>query len=77
MKSTAKIMLLAAGTAILSSAATAMAIGSFGRADNHSSLSSTESAEGRFYTVASTVTPATDFTTAAENTINGVVSIKS
>lgn len=32
---------------------------------------------GQFYTVGSVTTPATDFTSAAESTVNGVVSIKS
>ncbi|MCM1163345.1 MAG: Do family serine endopeptidase [Muribaculaceae bacterium] len=77
MKTTAKIIALAAGTAIFSSALTAVAVSSLTGSAFTPSASTQASNNGQFYTVSSAVTPATDFTKAAESTINGVVSIKS
>lgn len=75
----AKITLLACGVAVASSAATALALNS-SQSINHNPQSLTEAESfGRntgLYTVSNSVTPPTDFTHAAESTINGVVSIK-
>lgn len=72
-------MLLAAATAIVSSAATAVAIGVASRSSSPMAelVPDDTPRQGRLYTVGTSVTPATDFTQAAESTINGVVSIKS
>lgn len=75
-----KIALMACGVAIASSAITVVAVD---KLENEYSISSSSSysseapSGGSFYTVAHGVTPPTDFTHAAESTINGVVSIKS
>ena len=75
-----KIALLACGVAIASSALTVVAVDAIDA--NRESLVLTEilpprNSGGALYTVSNTVTPPTDFTHAAESTINGVVSIKS
>lgn len=75
-----KIALMACGVAMVSSAMTVVAVNTF--SDKHDSsavlaTSGTLDSGGRLYTVAHGVTPPTDFTHAAESTINGVVSIKS
>lgn len=82
MKVYTKTALLAFGVAVCSSAMT-LALDRFSSA-SESSISSDNSiaqAEGAkrsgFLTVSNSVTPPTDFTHAAESTINGVVSIKS
>ncbi|MCM1521051.1 MAG: Do family serine endopeptidase [Muribaculaceae bacterium] len=77
MKTTAKIIALAAGTAILSSTVTALAVSSLTATGAESRTAEQMADAGRLYTVANSVTPHTDFTKAAESTINGVVSIKS
>jgi len=76
-----KISLLACGVAVLSSAATAVALNVVEKHNNTPSATETSNSagfgKGAFYTVASNgQTPPTDFTHAAESTINGVVSIK-
>lgn len=80
MNVTGKIALLACGVAVASSAITAVAIDSL-RHDNDSLVEATSPAagfgKGRLYTASHSATPPTDFTHAAESTINGVVSIKS
>lgn len=83
MKTYGKIALLACGVAILSSAVTVMAM----RANNDASIgtqmcdtviaSNSLAQSGALYTASQRPTPDTDFTHAAESTINGVVSIKS
>ena len=84
MKFPSKIILLAAGTAVLSSAVTAgvMKEALTSRGDDFSSAATEADynggAGGRLYTVGmSPAAAATDFTQAAESSINGVVSIKS
>ena len=81
MKLTGKITLLALGAAIAGSAVTTFAINAITERNQFASSSDAETtvpATGRLYTVASgATTPPTDFTHAAESTINGVVSIKS
>ena len=77
MKTPVKQILLAASTAIICSAATAVAVTSATAPDRSAFPAAGEPEGGAFYTVANSVTPATDFTKAAESTINGVVSIKS
>lgn len=78
MKLSAKILLLSAGIAVASSALTAVAIGNIYNHENTETHFYADNGEyGRLYTVAQSVTPATDFTQAAESTVNGVVSIKS
>lgn len=83
MKIYAKLALMAGGVAVLSSALTAVALDRLRGAGNTDKASLTAmsedgSASGRgFLTVSNSVTPPTDFTHAAESTINGVVSIKS
>lgn len=84
MKLTGKIIMLAAGTAVLSSAVTAVAmrnalfnddaerVGSFTEVFDRGKASA-----GSFTKVAQLPANHSDFTTAAESTINGVVSIKS
>lgn len=83
MKFPSKIILLAAGTAVLSSALTAGVMKeALTSRDDFSSLA-TEAGDdangsGKLYTVGmSPAAVATDFTQAAESSINGVVSIKS
>ena len=80
MNVTGKIALLACGVAVASSALTAVAIDSL-RHDNDSIVEASASSplfgKGRLYTASHSATPPTDFTHAAESTINGVVSIKS
>lgn len=82
MKTYGKITLLACGVAVLSSAVTALAInaihdGSMSENSIVNYVSEAKDAKGALYTVAHNVTPPTDFTRAAESTVNGVVSIKS
>ncbi len=80
MNTYAKITLLACGVAVASSAATALAVNSsLGTVEGGIVASEQESMRpaGGLYTVSHAVTPPTDFTHAAESTINGVVSIKS
>lgn len=75
-----KIGLMACGVAIVSSAATAFAISKINGNDNGPvfSADSRGGQTGRLFTVSELAsTPPTDFTHAAESTINGVVSIKS
>ena len=79
----AKTAMLACGVAVASSAITMVAVNNIGNTDNVAQSITTLFNEdgtthgGAFYTVANSVTPPTDFTHAAESTINGVVSIKS
>ncbi len=74
-----KIALMACGVAVASSALTVVAVNHFD--DSKMSAVTVQSPVnndgGAFYAVAHNVTPPTDFTHAAESTINGVVSIKS
>lgn len=83
MKIYGKIALLACGVAIMSSAVTVMAMRNSDGASADSLINDTviasasNQAEGSFYTASQRPTPETDFTHAAESTINGVVSIKS
>lgn len=80
MNSLAKTLLLSAGVAIASSALTFEAIGALRDVDNNETsqyFPEETFTGGAFYTASHTVTPATDFTSAAESTVNGVVSIKS
>ncbi|MCM1020880.1 MAG: Do family serine endopeptidase [Muribaculum sp.] len=76
-----KVTLLAFCSAIAGSMATVVAVNTIG--NNEISLSSplsttaTGASDGSLFTVSNAVTPPTDFTHAAESTINGVVSIKS
>lgn len=82
MKLFSKIALMACGVAIASSALTIVAVNSFDSSSNNFNLTMTPDStmpnQGGLYTVsANSVTPPTDFTHAAESTINGVVSIKS
>lgn len=75
-----KIGFLACGVAIVSSAATAFAIGKINDSDkgNLSAVETGDMRAGGLYKVSNLAsTPPTDFTHAAESTINGVVSIKS
>lgn len=66
------------GVAVISSVVTVTALASAGK---HNVVQTggdqCERGAGKLYTVSSVVTPPTDFTHASENTINGVVSIKS
>ena len=80
MKITGKITLLALGAAIVGSVATTFAINaiSSNQKDATANTDGLQSTNGRLYTVAnSTPSMPSDFTHAAESTINGVVSIKS
>ncbi len=81
MKLTGKILLLAAGTAVISSAVTTVAMKqSFtGSGSDQCTFSSSSQnpSTGGFYTVGHSPATSTDFSEAAESTINGVVSIKS
>lgn len=75
-----KIGLMACGVAIVSSAATAFAIGKISNNSNDRpfELEEPQMRAGGLYKVSNLAsTPPTDFTHAAESTINGVVSIKS
>lgn len=83
MKFASKIILLAAGTAVLSSAITAGVMKeAFTSRDDFSQMTSdggySAASSGSLYTVGmSPAAATTDFTQAAESSINGVVSIKS
>lgn len=82
MKSILKIMLGSAAVAVASSALTVFALNnSHSTGDYFCGFNDEHYTEnisgGQFYTVGNNVTPATDFTSAAESTVNGVVSIKS
>ena len=83
MKIYGKIALLACGVAIFSSAVTVMAMRSNNDALSSAIVNDTvmtsnvNSNGGALYTASQRPTPDTDFTHAAESTINGVVSIKS
>lgn len=81
MKLNGKIILMALGAAIVGSAATTLAINTISGNKEALSLSedsSKTSVKGKLYTTASgNPVPPSDFTHAAESTINGVVSIKS
>ncbi len=79
MKLTGKILLLAAGTAVVSSVVTAVAMQQvLAPSDEYTfSSPSADPGAGRFYTVGHSPASSTDFSRAAESTINGVVSIKS
>ncbi len=75
-----KIALLACGVAIASSALTVVAVDAIDANRESSVLTEmlpVRNSGGALYTVSNAVTPPTDFTHAAESTINGVVSIKS
>ena len=76
-----KIALLTCGVAIASSAATVAGLNALSdktyEMPRYVESVSADSPRGALYTVANSVTPPTDFTHAAESTINGVVSIKS
>lgn len=76
-----KIGIMACGVAVVSSAATAFAISKLNNNGSSSLFMAPEATEmraGGLYTVSNLAsTPPTDFTHAAESTINGVVSIKS
>ncbi len=66
------------GVAVISSVVTVTALASAGKHDVvQTGGDQCERGAGKLYTVSSAVTPPTDFTHASENTINGVVSIKS
>lgn len=66
------------GVAVISSVVTVTALASAGKHNVvHTGGDQCERGAGKLYTVSSAVTPPTDFTHASENTINGVVSIKS
>lgn len=81
MNFTTKIALLSAAVAVASSVTTVFAIrqatpvNEFPLADV--AIVPDDVTGGQLFTMGNTVTPATDFTSAAENTVNGVVSIKS
>lgn len=77
-----KITLLTFGVAAVSSALTALAVNSIQNRDNSTdNFTAVTDAEanrrGALFTASHSVTPPTDFTSAAESTVNGVVSIKS
>ncbi|MBD5224997.1 MAG: Do family serine endopeptidase [Bacteroidales bacterium] len=81
MKVYIKTALLAMGVAVCSSAMTLALDRMQSRSDNNIEVNSDTNVSGvkraGFLTVSNAVTPPTDFTHAAESTINGVVSIKS
>lgn len=80
MKLSGKIILLAAGSAVIGSALTGFAMKEilFSEKSSDVSMSNHNDADNGFFRVLqSPAANATDFTTAAESTINGVVSIKS
>lgn len=74
-----KIALMACGVAMVSSAVTVVAVNTLTEKQDSSvfAMTNDSASAGAVYTVAHGVTPPTDFTHAAESTINGVVSIKS
>lgn len=76
-----KVTLLAFCSAIAGSMATVVAVNAFDNRNLSESTSATDmreaSGKGALFTVSNATTPPTDFTHAAESTINGVVSIKS
>ena len=78
MKNYIRMSLMTCGVAVISSVVTVTALASAGK---HTVVQTggdqCERGAGKLYTVSSAVTPPTDFTHASENTINGVVSIKS
>lgn len=78
MKNYIRMSLMTCGVAVISSVVTVTALASAGK---HNVVQTggdqCERGAGKLYTVSSAVTPPTDFTHASENTINGVVSIKS
>lgn len=80
MKLSGKIILLATGSAIIGATGSAIAMKQllFPDAQNDTAVydNGLKSSNG-FFTVSQTPAQSTDFTTAAESTINGVVSIKS
>lgn len=81
MKLSGKIILLATGSAIIGAAGSAIAMKQVLFPEGYVSSAMYEGnrdkANNGFFTVSQTPAPSTDFTTAAESTINGVVSIKS
>jgi Do/DeqQ family serine protease len=78
MKVSGKITLMIVGAAMVSSALTTFAINAISRQEDIKFDNGLSTKSGQVYTVAnSAATPPTDFTHAAESTINGVVSIKS
>ena len=79
MKLSGKIILLATGSAILGSVATTVAMKQVLFSDNSETISSYNggNAVKGLFQVSQSPVQSTDFTAAAENTINGVVSIKS
>ena len=78
MKNYIRMSLMTCGVAVISSVVTVTALASAGK---HNVVQTggdqCERGAGKLYTVSSAVTPPTAFTHASENTINGVVSIKS
>ncbi|MCH5246614.1 MAG: Do family serine endopeptidase [Muribaculaceae bacterium] len=81
MKNSVKIMLGSVAIAVVSSAATFFLLNRNLNGINvfttHGNEENSYVEDGRVYTVSNVVTPPTDFTSAAESTVNGVVSIKS
>lgn len=77
MKNLGINLLIAGGVAVISSATTVMLTRETAMPGSMADAATELADSGRLYTVGQTVTPATDFTSAAENTVNGVVSIKS
>jgi len=81
MRKFGKLALLVCGVSVITSATTVMAINSTDHATNHTTDTTTPDKnnhqEGAVYTISQRATPPTDFTSAAESTVNGVVSIKS
>lgn len=78
----AKTALLACGVAMTSSALTMVAVNTLSHNDSFPATTlfnedGSSRSQSQLYTVAHSATPPTDFTHAAESTINGVVSIKS
>ena len=78
MKLYSKIILSACGASVASATLTAMAINSVQSHTETPEITTAAStgASGGLFTVSNSLTPPTDFTHAAESTINGVVSIK-
>ncbi|MDE6164851.1 MAG: Do family serine endopeptidase [Muribaculaceae bacterium] len=80
MKKTGMIFLATCAVAVASSLTTAYVMRATSVAEGDDLYYSSQEGSGNggnFYTVGSVTTPATDFTSAAESTVNGVVSIKS
>ena len=78
MKNYIRMSLMTCGVAVISSVVTVTALASAGKHDVvQTGGDQCERGAGKLYTVSSAVTPPTDFTHSSENTINGVVSIKS